>query len=52
MEHISSLIQTVLWVGLIGGIVWRFNKPIYELLSALYSRIEAGSTIKAGPFEL
>lgn len=37
---------------LIGGIVWRFNKPIHGLLSALQQRIESGSNLKAGPFEL
>ena len=52
MEHIAPLIQTVLWVALIGGVVWRFHKPIYGLLTALQRRIEAGSNIKAGPFEL
>jgi hypothetical protein len=52
MEHIAPLIQTVLWVSLIAGIVWRFNKPIFDLLVALNKRVTAGSTIKAGPFEL
>ncbi len=52
MEHIAPLIQTVLWVGLIGGIVWRFHAPIHGLLTALQKRVEAGSTLKAGPFEL
>lgn len=52
MEHIAPLIQTVLWVGLIAGIVWRFHRPIDGILSALHKRLEAGSTLKAGPFEL
>lgn len=52
MQYIASLIQTVLWVGLIVGIVWRFHSPIYGLLVALQKRIEGGSNIKAGPFEL
>lgn len=52
MEHVAPLIQTILWVALIGGIVWRFNKPIHGLLTALQHRVEGGSTIKAGPFEL
>ena len=52
MEHIAPLIQTVLWVGLIAGIVWRFHAPIYGLLVALQRRIEAGSNVKAGPFEI
>lgn len=52
MEHIAQLIQTVLWVGLIAGIVWRFHSPIYGLLLALQKRVEGGSSIKAGPFEI
>lgn len=52
MEHIAPLIQTVLWVGLIVGIVWRFHAPIHGLLTALQKRIESGSNIKAGPFEI
>lgn len=52
MEHIAPLIQTVLWVGLIGGIVWRFHAPINGLLVALQKRIESGSNVKAGPFEI
>ncbi|MFG6428928.1 hypothetical protein [Roseateles sp. LYH14W] len=52
MEHIAPLLQTILWVALAGGIVWRFHRPIYDLLTALGRRVDAGSTIKAGPFEL
>ncbi|MBT9458103.1 MAG: hypothetical protein IV097_15910 [Burkholderiaceae bacterium] len=52
MEHIAPLIQTILWVCLIGGIVWRFNKPIHGLLTAIQKRVESGSNVKAGPFEL
>lgn len=52
MEHIAPLIQTVLWVALIGGIVWRFHRPIHALLTALQKRVEQGSAVKAGPFEL
>lgn len=52
MEQIAPLVQTVFWVGLIAGIVWRFDKPIYDILVALQKRIEGGSTIKAGPFEI
>lgn len=52
MEHIAPLIQTVLWVALIGGILWRFNVPLHGLLTALQKRVEDGSNIKAGPFEL
>lgn len=52
MEHIAPLIQTVLWVGLIAAVLWRFYSPIYGLLIALQKRVETGSNIKAGPFEL
>jgi hypothetical protein len=52
MEHIAPLIQTVLWVGLIAGALWRFHGPIYGILVALQKRVESGSNIKAGPFEL
>lgn len=52
MEHIASLIQTILWVALTGGIVWRYHNQIGALLDAIQKRIESGSKIKAGPFEL
>ena len=52
MEHLTPLIQTLLWVGLIGSLVWRFHAPINGLLLALQRRIESGSSIKAGPFEI
>lgn len=52
MEHIAPLIQTVLWVGLLGVVLWRFHDVIHGLLVALQKRVEGGSNIKAGPFEL
>jgi hypothetical protein len=52
MEYIAPLIETILWVFLIIGILYRYNKPIYGILVALQKRIESGSDIKAGPFEL
>lgn len=52
MQYIAPLVQTVLWVALIGGIVWRFHRPIYGLLVALQKRVEGGGSVKAGPFEL
>jgi len=52
VEHITPLIQTLLWVGLITGLVWRFHTPINGALLALQKRIESGSNIKAGPFEI
>ena len=35
VEHITPLIQTLLWVGLIAGLVWRFHVPINGVLLAL-----------------
>jgi hypothetical protein len=52
MEQLTSLIQTCLWVGLIGTIVWRYHKPIDAILQSVNRRIEAGHGLKAGPFEL
>ncbi len=52
MQYIAPLLQTLLWVGLVAGIVIRFHRPIHGLLSALQRRIEAGSTLEAGPFKL
>jgi hypothetical protein len=33
-------------------VVRRFNQPIFGLLKALQKRIDAGSTVRAGPFEI
>lgn len=52
MQYIGPLIQTILWVGLIGAVVWRFHFPIHNLLNALADRIKGGSDLKAGPFAL
>lgn len=52
MEYIAPLLQTVLWVGLLGVVLRLFHKPIHDLLITLQKRIESGSNIKAGPFEL
>jgi hypothetical protein len=52
MEHWGSLVQTVLWVGLIGGAIIWAHKPLHGILTALQKRIEAGSEIAAGPFSL
>jgi hypothetical protein len=52
MKDLAPLIQTVLWVVLIGGIVWRYHKQIHALLEAIHKRIDSGSGIKAGPFEI
>jgi hypothetical protein len=52
MEHLAPLLQTILWIGLIGGVIWRFHRPIDALLMSLQKRAESGSPIKAGPFEI
>jgi hypothetical protein len=52
MEHVAPLLQTLLWVVLIGGIVIWANKPLHGILTALHKRIDGGSEIKAGPFSL
>jgi hypothetical protein len=52
MEHWGSLLQTILWVALIGGIALRFHKPIQALLEALTERIKSGSDVTAGPFSV
>lgn len=46
------LLQTLVWVALaIALMVW-FNGPLRAILSALRHRIETGSAVKAGWFEL
>jgi hypothetical protein len=52
MEHWASLIQTILWVVLIGGAIIWAHKPLHGILTALQKRIDAGSEIAAGPFSL
>lgn len=52
MEHWGPFLQTVLWVALIGGMTWRFHKPIQQLLEALTERIKSGSDVTAGPFSV
>ena len=52
IKVIAPLIQTLLWVGLIGGIVWRYHNIINGILLAVKKRIEDGSNIKAGFIEI
>lgn len=52
MDHWGPLLQTLLWVILIGGIVIWANKPLHGILTALHKRIAGGSDITAGPFSL
>ena len=46
------LFQTLLWVALVVALVLGFNKPIRQILLALRQRVETGSAVKAGWFEL
>jgi len=52
MEYWSPLLQTILWVILVGGITWKFYRPIYSLLEALADRVRGGSDVTAGPFSV
>ncbi|MBI5674056.1 MAG: hypothetical protein HZC50_12650 [Nitrospirae bacterium] len=52
MKEWLSLVETLAWVGLVGYVLYRFGTYIEGLLEAFRSRIESGSPIKAGPFEL
>lgn len=52
MEHWGPLLQTVLWVGLIGAVIWWARAPLHGILNAVQKRIEGGSEIKAGPFSI
>ena len=52
MEPFLPLIETILWVGLIVWLVLRFHAQIEGLTKALQKRIESGSTVKAGPFQI
>lgn len=52
LKVLAPLLQTLLWVGLIGGIVWRYHDIIHDILTAVKKRIDSGSNIKAGPIEI
>lgn len=52
MEHIIPFFQTLLWVGLIAYVLWRYGKNIEGILTSLQKEIESGRGIKAGSFEL
>ena len=48
----ASLGQTLVWASLIVGLVAWFNLPIRRVLDAIQRRVDAGSAVKAGWFEL
>jgi hypothetical protein len=52
MVALASLIQTALWVLLIGAIAVRYHKVFGAILQAIQKRIEMGSELKAGPISL
>lgn len=54
-QHIKDLVplgQTALWVGLIVWIVNKYGSFIDQLLELIRKRVESGSSIKAGSFEI
>jgi hypothetical protein len=46
------LLQTAVWVGLIVWLVLRYKEQATSILVAVQKRIEHGSSVKAGPFEI
>jgi hypothetical protein len=52
MEHWAPVIQTLLWVGLIGFAGWKYQPHIDRLLTALQKRIDSGGAVKIGPVSL
>ena len=52
MDAWVTFFQTLLWVLLITGVLWKFHAQAVALLGAIKTRIEKGSSVKAGPFEL
>jgi len=52
MDAWIPFFQTLLWILLIVGILWKFHAQAVALLGAIKTRIEKGSSVKAGPFEL
>lgn len=57
-EHLTALVpfvpllQTLAWIVLIVALTLWFNRPIRDLLASLRRRVESGSAVKAGWFEL
>jgi hypothetical protein len=52
MKDMVPLIQTVLWVGLISVILYRYHRSIEALIASLKARIDSGGGVKVGPVEL
>jgi hypothetical protein len=52
LKAIIPLMQTVLWVGLIGSIIYRYHRSIESIIESLKRRIDSGGGLKLGPVEL
>ncbi len=52
MKELVPLIQTALWVGLIGAILCRYHRLIEAVISSLKTRIDSGGGVRVGPVEL
>jgi hypothetical protein len=52
MNYWIPLLQTLCWIALIVWLVCHFNREVGAILASVQKRIDRGSSIKAGPFEL
>lgn len=44
--------QTLLWVLLIGGALWKYSTQVEDVLEAIRDRVRRGATVRIGPFEI
>jgi hypothetical protein len=51
MKELAPLLQTLLWVTLIGWIVWRYQNALDDLIAAIKRRLDSGGGLKVGPLE-
>jgi len=54
-QHIKDFVplaQTALWVGLIVWFIKKYGSFIDQILELFRKRVESGSSVKAGPFEI
>jgi hypothetical protein len=51
MKELAPLLQTLLWVTLIGWIVWRYQTALDDLIAAVKRRLDSGGGLKVGPLE-
>jgi hypothetical protein len=52
MKELVPLIQTVLWVGLISVVLYRYHGLIEALITSVKARIDSGDSLRVGPVEL